>query len=266
VKELNKRLRTKTFGRKLTYREVADSTNELAIRAARTGAVEGSVFVADHQTCGRGRMGRRWLAPPGTCVLCSVLFRPDSRVAHVGWLTMVTSLAAADAIRQVAGLRVVLKWPNDLVVGRGGTTAAPAKWKKLAGVLTETGLKGSQVEYAIVGIGINVNVELSQLSGLSPDATSILAETGRAVDRGELLAEMINTIEDRYERLRAGEPPVSEWSARLATLGREVVAATSTYTLRGLADSVEETGALLLRSRDGTMHRLWAADVTLIEA
>jgi len=251
-------LTTRLFGRNLVFLERTGSTNDVARDLAAQGAAEGTVVVTDEQTAGRGRMGRRWLAPPSTCVLCSILFRPDLPLPQVPRLTMLCSLAAADALWEVAGLRAELKWPNDLV-----STARPRCWHKLAGILTETGMERERVSFAVVGVGINVNVEAGVLSALAADATSVLAETGQAVDRAELLAALLDGVEARYERLRAGEGPHAEWSARLATLGRSVKVVTSTGVVAGTAEAVDEDGALLLRTADGALHRFLAGDVTL---
>jgi len=169
---------------------------------------------------------------------------------------MLCSLAAADAVEQVAKLSVALKWPNDLII-------QSPNWKKLAGILTETGLVGKRLEFTVVGIGINVNVPSETLPTLAPDATSVLAETGQKVGRVTLLAALLAGVEARYERLRMGESPRAEWAARLATLGQRVDVITSKDVLAGVAESVDEDGALLLRAPDGRLHRLLAGDVTL---
>ncbi len=249
-------LTTETFGRKLVYLPRTSSTNDVAKDLVMQGAPEGTVVLADEQTAGRGRMGRRWSAPPGACLLCSILFRPDLSPTQAQRLTMLCALAAADAVEEVAGLAVRLKWPNDL-------TVQPPTWKKLAGILTETGVSGERLEYAIVGIGINVNVPPRQLPDLAPDATSILAEVGQVVDRSTLLATLLAGVEARYARLRAGESPHIEWATRLATLGQSIEVATPAGRLVGKAEAVDEDGALLLRTSDGAWHRFLAGDATI---
>ena len=253
-------LTTRLVGRNLVVLPRTGSTNDVAKELAARGAPEGTVVVADEQTAGRGRLGRRWVAPPSTCLLFSILFRPDLPLLKAPRLTMLCSLAAADAVKAVAGLEVGLKWPNDLIVTSG------AGWRKLSGVLTETGVVGERVAFVVVGIGINVNVEPEALPSLAPNATSILAETGRRVDRAALLAAILGGVESRYGRLQAGESPYAEWAARLATLGQRVEVSAGEEVLVGHAESVDEEGALLLRTPDGTLHRLLAGDVTLASA
>jgi BirA family biotin operon repressor/biotin-[acetyl-CoA-carboxylase] ligase len=245
-----------SFGRELIYLPRVGSTNDVLKESARQGAPEGTVAVTDEQTAGRGRLGRRWLAPANTCILCSILFRPRLAPAQTQRLTMLCALAAADAIEKTTGLHVWLKWPNDLIV-------KSQCWKKLGGILTETGIAGEQVSFAIVGIGINANVGRRALPALDPNATSILAESGRPTERAALLAALLAGIEQRYTALQAGESPHQEWASRLATLGQRVEASTAQETLTGVAESVDEDGALLLRVPDGTLHRLVVGDVTL---
>ncbi|MBN1978778.1 MAG: biotin--[acetyl-CoA-carboxylase] ligase [Anaerolineae bacterium] len=247
---------THSFGREVIYLPRTGSTNDVIKESARQGAPEGAVAVTDEQTAGKGRLGRRWLAPANTCILCSILFRPKLAPTQTQRLTMLCALAAVDAIEKTAGLHVWLKWPNDLVVQSQG-------WKKLGGILTETGIAGEQVAFAIVGIGINVNVERQALPALDPNATSILAESGQLTERAALLATLLAGVEQRYAALQAGENPHQEWASRLATLGLQVEASTAQETLTGMAESVDEDGALLLRAPDGTLHRLVVGDVTL---
>lgn len=239
-----------------------DSTNNIAKDLASRGCPEGAVVVAEHQTAGRGRMDRRWIAPPGTCILCSLLLRPDLMPLEAHRLTMVCSLAAADAIQRVGGLSVAVKWPNDLIVTSGRQRGSSQEWRKLAGVLTETGLTGTRLNYVVVGIGINVNVPPTVLPGLAPNATSILAETGSCVDRMRLLAALLEGVAARYRQLGRGQNPREEWSARLATLGRHIQVATAEGTLHGMAEGVDENGALLLRTADGRLKRLLTGDTT----
>jgi BirA family biotin operon repressor/biotin-[acetyl-CoA-carboxylase] ligase len=256
-------LTTRVLGRALTYLPRTGSTNDVTRELAAQGAPDGTVVVADEQTAGRGRLGRRWLAPPGTCLLCSILFRPNLPPPRIQQLTMLCALAATDAIRETVDLHAQLKWPNDLVVKSQIANRKLQAWKKLAGILTETGFTGERLDYAIVGIGINVNVEPERLPALDLNATSILAETGQLTDRAALLAALLARAERRYAVLQAGESPHQEWASRLATLGQQVEATTSGETLAGVAETVDQDGALLLRTPDGILHRLTAGDVIL---
>ncbi len=271
-RRISANLETETFGHPLILLARTESTNDDVRQLALKGAAEGTTVVAEEQTAGRGRMGRRWLAPPGTCLLTSVLFRPQIPLSQVYILTAIVALAAADAIREVAGLEVALKWPNDLVLPATDVNDVHpgVRWRKLAGLLAEgaptRGTAGAapSLEFTIVGLGINVNVPAEALPGLAPDATSIMAETGDETDREVLLHQLLLGIERRTSASRRGESPRSEWKDRLATLGSTVSALTAAGIQHGRAEDVDESGALLLRTENGILHRLTAADVTLL--
>jgi BirA family transcriptional regulator, biotin operon repressor / biotin---[acetyl-CoA-carboxylase] ligase len=169
------------FGREYLYVPSTPSTQRLL----DPDAPEGTVAVADEQTEGRGRLGRRWEAPAGTSVLCSVQLRPKVEASRFPDLTVLGAEACADAIRSVTGLEPTLKDPNDVLIGG----------RKVAGVLGE-----SDAERVVLGVGINVNVPAEEL----PDevripATSLLIEAGSAVDRVELLVELLAALERRYD-------------------------------------------------------------------
>jgi BirA family biotin operon repressor/biotin-[acetyl-CoA-carboxylase] ligase len=176
---------------------------------------------------------------------------------------MLCSMAAADAVEQLAGLPVGVKWPNDLIVESQISDLKSRNWRKLAGILTETGLAGDDLVFVVVGIGINVNVPPEILPGLAPRATSILAEIGRQIDRSELLVALLDRVEARYKGLNRGENPRQEWSSRLATLGQRVQVTTPEGVLKGVAEAVDGDGALLLRMDDGAIRQLRIGDVTL---
>jgi BirA family biotin operon repressor/biotin-[acetyl-CoA-carboxylase] ligase len=172
-------------------------------------------------------------------------------------------MAAADAVERVTELSVRIKWPNDLIVTSRDSTDRHEAWRKLGGILTETGLTGGQLEFVVVGIGINVNVSPNQLPQLAADATSVLAEAGRPVDRSTLLVALLEGVELRYDQLKRSENPREEWASRLATLGQRIRVVTAHTTLEGVAETVDEDGALVLCTDDGVRHRLVTGDVIL---
>jgi BirA family biotin operon repressor/biotin-[acetyl-CoA-carboxylase] ligase len=148
-------------------------------------APEGALVTADEQTAGRGRLGRRWLASAGTSLLCSLQLRPAVESERLPELTGVAALACLEVIAALTGLEPVLKFPNDVLVGE----------RKVAGVLAE-----AREERVVLGIGVNVNVPAEQLpQDVDRAATSLLVETGRELDRAELLAELLERLERRYD-------------------------------------------------------------------
>jgi BirA family biotin operon repressor/biotin-[acetyl-CoA-carboxylase] ligase len=183
---------------------------------------------------------------------------------------MICSLAAADAVSAFAGLKPALKWPNDLVL----------EGRKLAGVLTELAFGAepqvprqarplnSGLTWAVVGIGLNVNIDFSSADvgrgwpELAKTATSLSMRLGRPVSRLALLHKYLVNVEARYDALQAGVSPHQEWATRLATLGQHVTASTPDGSYQGVAEGVDETGALLLRQPDGQIVRILTGDVT----
>ena len=217
-----------------------DSTNRYVLAAARAGAADGLVAVADVQTAGRGRLDRSWEAPAGSSLLVSVLVRgPDAAVPVV----MATAVALAQAVGDVAGIDAVLKWPNDVVVGD----------RKLAGILAER-----DADALVVGAGCNVNWP-SFPPELAATATACNQEAGREVDRDALLAAFLDRLD---VALDAGADVVGEYRARLATRGRRVrVHPVRGDDLVGVATGVTDDGALVVRDDTGTDHLVITADV-----
>lgn len=169
------------FGRPYEHVESTPSTQLLL----SGDAPEGALVVADEQTAGRGRLGRSWLAPAGTSLLCSLQLRPAVAPERLPELTGVASRACAEAIATLTGLEPVLKFPNDVLVGG----------RKVAGILAE-----ARENRVVLGMGVNVNVPADALpQAVDRPATSLLVETGHEVDRAELLAELLERLERRYD-------------------------------------------------------------------
>jgi len=253
VATIQAHLTTRFVGRNLEWHETIDSTNTRAMALARAGVPEGTLVLAEEQTAGRGRMGRRWYASRGSSLLMSLILRPPLLPRQAQRATMIVSLAAVQAIAQVSGLRAGVKWPNDIVLSH----------KKVGGILTELGLHGERLAYVVVGLGLNVNLDVSNLPDLIAPATSLSAEAGRPISRLELLLALLREIEARYERLRQGWSPHEEWRAHLVTLGQMVRVGTPEEVIEGLAEDVDADGALRVRTADGMLHSIWAGDVTL---
>lgn len=242
---------TDWLGRRIVAFEAIDSTNRVAKSMAQQGAPEGTLVIADEQTAGRGRLGRRWLAPRGTSLLFSLIFRPAVEVRRAQGLTMICGLGVRQAIRIATGLPAQLKWPNDILL-RG---------RKAGGILTELGLQAARLDYAVVGIGLNVNLDVAALPS-DWNATSIQQELGHAFSRVRLLQEALLYIEERYRAWQAGEWPLKEWAAALDTLGQRVQLHTADGTWQGVAENVDEEGALLLRLDNGQLQRVFVGDIT----
>jgi BirA family transcriptional regulator, biotin operon repressor / biotin---[acetyl-CoA-carboxylase] ligase len=220
------------------YSEIG-STNDIAGTFAEKGVDEGLVVLADRQTAGRGRLGRSWASPPGAGIYVSVVLRPTATAARL--VTIAAGVAVTDGIASGTGLSTHVKWPNDVHVGG----------RKLAGILAE-----GTVSHVVLGIGINV-----QPAAYPPDvasrATSIEAELGRPVDRGVVLAECLAALASRYRDLRehrAGSI-VDAWRLRAAAmLGRRVEWDSAGERHTGVAEDIDDDGALIVKVRSGTLR------------
>lgn len=250
LERVQRQLTTRRIGRDLRYYPTTGSTMDVARALAEAGAREGVTVVADEQTAGRGRLGRAWVAPPGVNLYVSILVRPaPTAMKRLG---MVAPLAVAEAVAAVGGPAVTFKWPND--VRAGG--------RKLSGILIESGFAGNVPAYAVVGIGLNVNLDVGRYPEIADIATSIAREVGRPVAREEALAALLNAFERAYD-CPDGAAVRAAWRARLETLGQEVDVTFGGRTEHGLAEDVDEDGALILRRADGTRVVLPAGEVTL---
>lgn len=255
--EVVPRLPTRILGRPYHFFRELDSTNLELRRLALEGAPEGTTVVADFQRQGRGRRGRSWVAPPGTALHVSVLLRPERPPAEVGRLTLLTALATRHAIEHATGLKPGIKWPNDLLLDG----------RKCCGILVETAVQQDQVEFAVVGVGINVNqMEDDFPPELRTAATSLRQALGGPVCRVELLLVLLAALEEVYAAWRAGRdrPLLDAWRAACVHLGQRVRVTGAGGEWTGVALDVEDDGSLLLLP-DGRREpvRVLAGDVSL---
>jgi BirA family biotin operon repressor/biotin-[acetyl-CoA-carboxylase] ligase len=250
---LSRELKTKTIGCNILYHPKVSSTMDIAKQAAKDGATEGTVVIADHQTAGRGRLNREWLAPPHSSLLLSIILHPEPETLNR--LTMVACLAVARSIEKVTGLKPAIKWPNDVLIGG----------RKVSGILSEADISGDSVSYAIMGIALNVNLDVTAIPEIAETATSLRMELGREVPRQKVLVALLNESDLLYAALRSGEPIHQQWRERLETLGRRVTVRCGDEVQQGYAEDVDEDGNLLLRHNDGSLSTLAAGDVTLRE-
>jgi BirA family transcriptional regulator, biotin operon repressor / biotin---[acetyl-CoA-carboxylase] ligase len=228
-----------------------DSTNRYLADEARLGAAHGLVAVAAYQTAGRGRLGRKWDAPPGANLLMSVLLRPGSEPPAPHACTLAVALAAADSCRDLAGVDPGLKWPNDLVVGD----------LKLAGVLAEA-IAGAQGGPAVV-VGLGLNVGWPQKSEeAQPGATSLVRLSDVAVDLDLLLSGVLEHLAGRIADLLGSDEPaelqleayralMEEYRGRCVTIGRQVRVEEPTEAFTGLAVEVTDEGQLVVDTQSG---------------
>lgn len=246
-------LTTRTLGRgENRCLPEADSTNNVAKRMALAGAPGGSLCLAETQTAGKGRLGRTWCSPAGQGLWVSVLLRPQLPPERAPLLTLCAALAMAQAVRETAELDVKIKWPNDLVY----------QGRKLCGILLEIGADPDAIEYVVVGTGLNV-----QRGAYPPE----LAERAAAIadfvappTRRTMLVHYLAALEALVDRLeREGFDGIrAAYQAGSCTLGSRV-SVSGGVTLTGVAEAIDDGGALLVRTEDGALHRVLSGDVSV---
>jgi BirA family transcriptional regulator, biotin operon repressor / biotin---[acetyl-CoA-carboxylase] ligase len=241
----------------LCYKTV-DSTNEAGVALCLgKESRSGTVIVADMQKKGRGRLGRRWISPPGLNIYMSIVIVPAIGPKDATLLTILSAVACTNALRERCGADVSIKWPNDLMI-KGG---------KIGGILTETRSDPDRIAWAVIGIGINVNMDSGSFTDeISKTATSIKAETGRPHARSGLIIAVLKEFERLYGLLLGGGRTtlVEEWKQLSCTLGRHVRVTASPRPISGFAEDIDDEGMLLVRLPSGELKRIGAGDLTVM--
>jgi BirA family biotin operon repressor/biotin-[acetyl-CoA-carboxylase] ligase len=254
--ELRPLLATHDLGQTLHAFEELPSTNDRARELAEEGAEHGEVVIAEAQTAGRGRRGRTWISVPRRNVYLSVILRPELPPARAPELTLVGAIAVCDALRD-AGVDAGIKWPNDVLAGG----------RKIAGILTELAAEPDRVQWVVVGIGVNVNARAEDFpEELRGEATSVLLERGEPAPRALFAAALLSRLEALVDQhAEEGFAPIrAAWKERSVTLGREVLVRADGRDVTGVAEDVDEAGALLVRTPAGALERILAGDVALL--
>ena len=252
--ELSQGLDTAIVGTKFFVFDTIDSTNACARILGDAGTAEGAVVVADFQTSGRGRLGRTWIAEPGESLLLSVLLRPRIPIANAGLLTLFASVGIARAIERHIGEPVECKWPNDLLL-RG---------KKVCGILLECLFQQSEVSYAVIGAGINVN-QRAFPKEISPKGTSLAIETGKSFDRRKVLQTVLSDLDTLYPPVQHGDfdAIVPEWIKRCKMFGKPVTVQQHGHTMSGIARRLNHDAGLVIETGTG-LQTVYAGDVSVV--
>jgi BirA family transcriptional regulator, biotin operon repressor / biotin---[acetyl-CoA-carboxylase] ligase len=244
------------FGGSYRYYDEIESTNVEAKSLAISGAPEGTVVIAEAQTAGRGRLGRRWTSPAGKGLLFSVLLRPALPMSEAHLLTLVAACASAEAVESLVPAPVKIKWPNDLFIGD----------RKVGGILLEVAGEQDEVDWIVAGIGLNVNTEYGELPvNLRRTATSLKMAAGEPVDRSELLARLLLALETHYAGAVADgfEHALNAFRQRDYLLSKGVSVQTREGPVAGRAAGIDERGALLVELPHRQIRRFLSGDVTL---
>ena len=250
-------LKDSIFGKNIIFKERLGSTNVFLKKIAQGGAAEGTVVIADEQTDGLGRMGRRWVSRKGENLLFSVLLRPTLAPNDVFILTMIFALAGTDALMDVTGLDAGIKWPNDIYL----------KQKKMGGVLTEFSVLKESVQYLVLGMGLNVNWKPKDGETLGYMTSSVFCETGKRVSREKILVALLRRLavyyhgcmEDRKEK----ELLYKRWNEKSVVLGKPVVVETGRGRIIGKAAEIGQDGALRVVTSEGAEQRILCGDVSV---
>jgi BirA family transcriptional regulator, biotin operon repressor / biotin---[acetyl-CoA-carboxylase] ligase len=246
------------IGAQLHYFLEIGSTNSQARELAEAGAAEGTVVVAESQSQGRGRLGRRWESPAYRNLYLSVILRPTLSPAHAAQITLMAAVALADAVDVYIPGQAAIKWPNDILIGN----------KKLAGILTEASCDAEQVHYVILGIGINLNYASDAMpEEIRRRATSLLEVTGKPVHRESFMQGLLQGIERCYGELeQAGFTALARrWQSYFAWRGRRVRVELLDQCTIGTAKGIDRDGALVLVDDHGVEQRILAGDVIPLE-
>lgn len=263
------------FGKEIIFHESIDSTNTLAMELAEKGVPHGTVIIADRQFKGKGRLGRTWFSPPKGNIYMSVIVRPEIEPKDATLLTIMSAISCARAVRNLTGIEVKIKWPNDLMVSE----------RKLGGILTEMKSDQDRIVFAVIGIGINVNASIDAFpSDVRAVAASVIEELrrkettplcpplarggwgGEKISRTLIIAAILNELERWFKVLIKGGriQLIHEWKKLSSTLGRKVKVVSGRDAISGIAEDIDDEGMLILRLPSGGLKKISAGDVTML--
>jgi BirA family biotin operon repressor/biotin-[acetyl-CoA-carboxylase] ligase len=242
------------IGSRVVFFDETDSTNVQACRLGDAGSEDGLVVIADRQTAGKGRMGRQWESPAETNLYASVLLRPAIMPFDAPKLTFLSAVAVCRAIEKCTQLSARVKWPNDVLLNG----------KKVAGLLNEMSSETEQVNYVVLGVGVNVNMRAEQFpEDLRYPATSLLIETGNTVSRLDFTRTLLQEIDDLYRlfRKQGSQPIMDAWTELCELTGKQVHVDCGQSEIDGVMLGLAEDGALQVRQASGEIETIYAGDV-----
>lgn len=250
--EIKHLLKNKFIGKTIYYYENLSSTMDTAMDLSLKGATEGAVVIAEHQTKGRGRMGRIWLSPKYRGIYFSLIIKPKILPQQAPILTLIAAVAICEGLKKQAGLTAQIKWPNDILIDN----------KKIGGILTELSAEMDIVHAIIVGVGINVNNEKKTLPYV---ASSLKEITGYEISRVNILQSILSCFEERYLQFQKGGVAkiLDKWRHLSTTLGKRVRLNVGGHKnrLSGEAVDIDQDGSLLIRQDSGLVERAISGDI-----
>lgn len=241
--EVSPYLNTQFIGKKIVYFEKIDSTNIYAKRLVKDSVLEGCVIVADKQEKGRGRKNRIWSSPEGG-LWFSVILYPKIPPQDAMTITMAASISIVEALTKITDLKPMIKWPNDVLV----------KGKKICGILTELDAEMDRINYIIIGIGINVNNNISK--ELNDIATSLKIETNMNFSRVEILANILNNLEKNYNHIKLGDLKFirDSWLSYANIIGKNIKVVNENKIFKGIVIDVDIDGCLVIETSKGKIR------------
>ncbi|MGB2698196.1 MAG: biotin--[acetyl-CoA-carboxylase] ligase [Candidatus Zixiibacteriota bacterium] len=254
--EIKENLGTSILGKEIHSFKVLRSTNELGFRLAQNRAPEGTLIVSEHQTRGRGRLGRNWFSPAEVGLWMSLILKPDIPPSKAPGISLCAGLALVLAINEMTGLKAKIKWPNDCVVNGG----------KIAGILLELSAELDKIDFIILGVGVNVNQNKEDFpKNLIKKATSLKMECGEEISRLKLIKLFLKKFEKIYLEFKKNGLTrlMPEIKMLSALLGKKVKARLGKMILRGRAKDIDENGSLIIVTR-GKEKAISAGEITLL--
>lgn len=259
--EIREGLNTAVIGKRVHCFETIDSTNIYGKKIASEGCEDGTLVVSEYQTAGRGRLGRQWDSSDKKGIWMSVVLKPFLLPEEVPIITLAVSVAIVDAIKAATGIRTGIKWPNDIIL----------EDKKVCGILTEMSCEMEQVNFIVIGIGLNVNQELEDFSEeVRNKATSLkMAYRGKEQDiqlrRSSLIRQILMELEKQYEMVKTGQTGkiVEQWRQKSVMLGKEVRVYVKGIERIGRATDITNDGKLILQEENGQMHEIMSGEVSV---
>jgi BirA family transcriptional regulator, biotin operon repressor / biotin---[acetyl-CoA-carboxylase] ligase len=245
------------LGSEVLHFDSLPSTNDRARDLASEGSAEGTAIVAGRQTSGRGRMGRSWSSPEGEGLYLSIILRPEVKPLKAQVITLAAAVAVCETLSKDFGARADIKWPNDVLVGG----------RKICGILVESAIEGDSIQYAILGIGVNLR-QTEFPEEIRSTATSLLIETGKSVSPGEILEPLFERLDLRYRQSLENPRALMDRWEELSSFARDCRVRVKSFdsVIEGTTRGLSERGGLLIESGEGETREVVSGEVSLVRA
>jgi BirA family biotin operon repressor/biotin-[acetyl-CoA-carboxylase] ligase len=249
---LEKSFASSLIGKQVYHYKSVTSTMIVGRKLAKEGAYEGTIIIADTQTSGRGRLDRTWLSPENNLYM-SIILHPS--LSDLPKLIMVASVGIVKAIKQVSGLGASIKWPNDVLING----------KKICGILIENEIEGTTVNFSVIGIGVNIDLDTSACIEIASTATSLKQESNKIFSKIEVATAIIAEINKQYLSSKSNMSVYYEWRDYMNIIGKSIKIQSGQDIVQGTVEDVNDRGSLILRHGDGSLLEIFSGDVTIVK-